>query len=334
MAYTLKTTLHPEGYHGRGQRPPFFEGWYFKIVDADGSHRYAVIPGISLGEAGGGPHSFVQILNGATGETDYYRYATSAFDAAEDRLEIQVGPNTFTERAMTLDLIGGRVQLQGRVTFGDLKPWPVTPASPGIMGWYAWAPRMECYHGVLGLDHPVSGTLTQNGNSVDFNGGRGYIEKDWGQSFPTSWIWTQTNHFPTPGVSLTASIAMIPWIGRTFPGFIVGLLRGDTLLRFASYTGARSRHLAVSPDAFTWTIEDDLYRLHLVGHHETTGNLRGPSKVDMGRPVPETLSARVEVELKARQTGSVLFHETGTYAGMEMGGRVDALATAPAEPAR
>jgi hypothetical protein len=32
-------------YHGHGKRPPFFEGWYYKLVSADETQRYAVIPG-------------------------------------------------------------------------------------------------------------------------------------------------------------------------------------------------------------------------------------------------------------------------------------------------
>jgi undecaprenyl-diphosphatase len=39
--------LHFEGYHGDGKRSPFFEGWYFKVVDRTTRHRYAIIPGIS-----------------------------------------------------------------------------------------------------------------------------------------------------------------------------------------------------------------------------------------------------------------------------------------------
>ena len=44
-----------------------------------------------------------------------------------------------------------------------------------------------------------------NDNNKPF-GGRGYIEKDWGQAFPRAWIWTQSNHFgaDAPGTSLTA----------------------------------------------------------------------------------------------------------------------------------
>jgi hypothetical protein len=128
----------------------------------------------------------------------------------------------------------------------------------------------------------------------------------------------QTNHFATPGVSLTASIARIPWLGSSFTGFIVGLLWQGTLYRFATYTGARTSQLTIDDESIHWVIEDAVYRLAIIGHRAETGHLRGPSRRDMGRPVPETLSATVEVELASR--GRVLFSETGSYAGMEAAG--------------
>jgi hypothetical protein len=111
------------------------------------------------------------------------------------------------------------------------------------MGWYAWVPFMECYHGIVSLDHEIQGALQVDGQRVDFSGGRGYIEKDWGPSFPSAWIWLQTNHFGVPGTSLTASIAVIPWMRSSFSGFIVGFLHGGRLYRLATYTGAKVAHL-------------------------------------------------------------------------------------------
>lgn len=337
MAGLVERTLHPEAYQGRGKGSPYFEGWYFKIVDASGLHRYAIIPGISRGEDDEGPHSFVQVLNGTTGQTLYQRYPIDAFYASESRLDIQVGPNHFSHQGMEIDLADTELPLQGEVRFVNLQPWPVSVLSPGIMGWYAWVPMMECYHGVLSLDHGLQGILREGQPASDgqrwqivFDGGRGYIEKDWGAAFPSGWVWMQTNHFRTPGVSLTASIARIPWLGSSFTGFIVGLLWNGTLYRFATYTGAETKGLTIDGRTVHWAIEDSLYRLTLVAHRATTGHLRGPSRTDMGRPVPETLSARVDVELTSRAGAQgtpspgtehrLLFAGTGHYAGMEVAG--------------
>lgn len=325
MIDKLRRTMHPEGYHGTARRPPYFEGWYFKIVDATERCKYAVIPGISLSEGGNGPHSFVQVLDGATGATVYQRYPVEAFAASETTLDVRVGPNRFTWDGMDLDLTGTDLPLKGRVAFADPRPWPVTLFSPGIMGWFSWVPFMECYHGVLSFDHKLEGILLTDSATVDFRGGRGYIEKDWGQSFPSGWVWLQTNHFTTPGTCLTASIARIPWIGTSFPGFIVGLLWKGKLYRFATYTGAKTTSLSIQEDAVHWILEDNLYRLTLEADRARTGDLRGPSKNDMGRPVPETLSATISVEL-ATHAGKVLFRETGCHGGMEVGGESMTLA--------
>jgi hypothetical protein len=317
--------LHPEGYHGRNTTPPFFEGWYFKIVNASERARYAIIPGISLSQGDRGPHSFVQVLDGATGQTLYQTYRTQDFAARRDVLDIRVGPNRFSASGMSLDIATASLTLQGDVRFHQLAPWPVTISSPGIMGWYAWVPRMECYHGVLSLDHGLSGRLQTADRLEDFAGGRGYVEKDWGQSFPSGWVWMQTNHFGAPGISLTASIAMIPWIGHAFPGFIVGLYYSGTLVRFATYTGARTTRLSVTDELVNWTLEDRIYRLRIIGRRAESGMLKGPSKADMGRPVPETLSATVEATLTSRLTGETLFRGMGRHAGMEVGGDISDL---------
>lgn len=320
--------LHPERYQGHGQRPPYFEGWYYKLVDATERHRYAIIPGVSLNPGGEGPHSFVQVLDGVTGATAYHVYPLDAFHAAPDAFDVRVGPNRFTRRTLTLNLPESPLALRGHAIFRGMKPWPVTLTSPGIMGWFAWMPRMECYHGVVSLDHAIAGDFAIDGPPVDFTGGRGYIEKDWGQAFPAAWVWMQSNHFGTPGTSLTASVARIPWLGRSFRGFIVGLLHRGTLYRFATYTGAAIEALEIAPDIVRLTLRDRLYRLDIEAQRATitqTGALRGPSRVDMGVRVPETLSARVAVRLTATRGGRVMFAGEGRHAGLEVAGDTLAL---------
>jgi tocopherol cyclase len=199
---------NPDLYHGDGAKPPFFEGWYFKLVTSASrapvqgrEQAYAVIPGVFLGRdsgLGGGTaasHAFVQTLDGLTGYTTYHRYPLESFSASPREFDIRVGPNRFRADRMTLDIQTAERQMQGEVTFSGLMRWPVSLTSPGIMGWYALVPFMECYHGVVSLDHAISGRLKIDGKDLDFAEGRGYIEKDWGQAFPSAWIWTQSNHF-------------------------------------------------------------------------------------------------------------------------------------------
>ena len=54
---------------GRGRA--CFEGWYFKLVDAEGAQPYAIIPGVFLGEDA---HAFIQILVGRASTSAYHRF--------------------------------------------------------------------------------------------------------------------------------------------------------------------------------------------------------------------------------------------------------------------
>jgi tocopherol cyclase len=318
----LRTTLNPACYHGQGKKPPFFEGWYFKLVDASEGHRFAVIPGVFLSEDPAKHHAFVQILDGRTGNVTYHRYTAQEFWAAEGAFDLRIGPNRFTTEHLALDIHSPEMVISGELRFSGLAPWPVTLASPGIMGWYAWVPMMECYHGVVSLDHGIEGALQVNDQPIEFTGGRGYIEKDWGRSFPSAWIWFQTNHFEQPGTSLTASVAIIPWVRRSFPGFIIGLWHGGVLYRFATYTGARIEQLDITDERVSWVVRDRRYRLEMQAIRAEGGLLQAPTTLDMGRRIAETLDAGVEVELYVLEKGDsrLLFRGAGRHAGLEAAG--------------
>ena len=331
----LRTIWRPAAYHGHGLDRDFFEGWYFKVVDASERWRYAIIPGIFLGKDGNDSHSFVQTLDGVTGATAYHRYPLSAFAASPAALDVRVGPNRFTAHAIELNIDGEAGQVVGRLAFDGITPWPVSWRSPGIMDWYSFVPFMECYHGVVSLDHGVRGQMVIDGRPVDFHGGRGYMEKDWGQAFPRAWIWMQTNHFERAGVCLTASVARIPWLGSAFRGFIVGLLCDGRLYRFASYTGAEIVELRVTSDRIIWTLRGPIEhggvrrmaRLTIVARRagEDVDLLHAPARTAMVQRVLESLTATVEVELSVDIDGRMveIFAGHGRHAGLELGGALE-----------
>ncbi|MGI5916738.1 MAG: tocopherol cyclase family protein [Anaerolineae bacterium] len=329
MSHCLTNLWRPAAYHGRGKTRNYFEGWYYKVVDPTGAHRYAFIPGVFLGPTGEESHAFVQWLNGVTGETRYLRYPLTAFDASRCELNVRVGGNHFFANRMVLDIGATDLRIEGELRFRNLTPWPVTPLSPGVMGPFAFVPRMETYHGVLSMDHTIEGWLNINGEPTDFWDGRGYMEKDWGRSFPHGWVWVQSNHFAdSPGTSLSASVALIPWVNRTFRGFIVGLWHGGRLYRFATYTGARILRLAVDDERVEWSMADGRHRLSIVVQRATPGMLlHMPTGTEMVPRVPETMSATVVVRLVALgRNERVLFQGTGAYAGLETGGEVHTIA--------
>lgn len=313
---SLRTILTPGAYHGLNKKPPFFEGWYYKLVSADERFKVAIIPGVILGKDA---HAFLQVLDGVDGTTAYLQFPVADFRADDRHFAIEIGGNRFDDRHLHLALETPHCQLTGEIRLGTLNPWPVTWLSPGIMGWYAWVPRMECYHGVLSFSHSLQGTLTLNGKVMDFSGGRGYIEKDWGQSFPAAWVWLQSNHFAGVDACITASVAIIPWVGNAFRGFIAGLWLDGTLHRFATYSGARIENLQIFDDHVDWVLRNHQSRLFLKAYRVQGGLLRGPTRLDMGQRVLETLNATVQVRLETLQ-GEVLFDAIGAHTGLEVMG--------------
>lgn len=318
-------TLHPAWYHGEAKRPPFFEGWYFKLVSPDRRLRYAIIPGIFLSSDPQRHHAFVQVFDGVSGRATYHRYPASAFQALGGALDIRIGPNRFTQHGIELHIADEQRTVEGEVRFGAGEGWPVSLTSPGVMGWFGWVPVMECYHGVLSFDHTLNGALMVDGEQLAFSGGRGYLEKDWGKSFPGGWVWMQSNHFGTPGVSFSASIAIVPLAGGWFPGFLAGLWQNGQFTPFATYTRAQTERLDLDDDRVTWVLADATHRLEISAHRGGASVLPGPTRKDMDLRVPETLQGELEVRLTDRATGVVRFEDTGRCAGLEVAGDLDKL---------
>ncbi|QOC26536.1 hypothetical protein IC744_09410 [Microbacterium hominis] len=323
MAY-LRGARHPEAFHGRGAGRPFFEGWYVKLVTADRAQRWAVIPGVFRGDGRGGmpvDEAFVQVLDGVSGRSWYHRYDPAEFSASDRRFEVRVGANVFDAEGAVLDL----PQLRGRISYTTaLEPWPVTAREPGIMGWYGLVPFMECFHGVVSFGHGLAGTLEVEGAEVAFDGGRGYIEKDWGQAFPAGYVWLASNHIDTvddapTDASLVASVAIIPWLRGSFRGSIVGLRHSGRLHRWTTYNRSRERSLQIDDDRVRWSMSGPDGHLELEAERVRGGLLHAPLRTAMHQRVEETLDARVMIR-HTDAAGRVLLEGVGACAGLEVFG--------------
>src|SRR5699024_6028111 len=129
--------------------------------------------------------------------------------------------------------------IQGRIGLGSFQPIETTLSQPTIMGPFGYLPSMECYHGIVSMNHSLTGNLTINGLTVRFSGGKGYIERDWGTSFPEKYIWVQSNHFEEEKTSLLFSIATIPYHITSFEGFIAVFHLNGKEYRFATYNQSK-----------------------------------------------------------------------------------------------
>jgi tocopherol cyclase len=322
MNQYIYSVLNPASYHGFRKHGPFFEGWYYKLINQKGDQRWIIIPGVYIGVKEVDSHSFIQIMNGVNGKAYYITFPYGQFIADKKKFHVSIGKNVFSAGQIHLEIENDELDLRGDLAFNNLSPWPVNLSSPGIMGWYAWVPGMECYHGIVSLDHEIMGNLVINHQESDFLGGQGYIEKDWGKAMPSAWIWSQCNHFNQPHTSLTLSVAVIPFGVLSFNGFIVGLLLNGTLHKFATYTGARIDKLSENENEVDLVFSDRIKQLQIHIRRVKGGSIKAPTLQQMDRRITETLSAEVDIQLSIRQRGlwHNVFNDSGRYAGLEVVG--------------
>lgn len=193
-----------------------FEGWYFK--HQKGGDTIAFIPGRA--ESG----AFVQMISPEGSR----QFPVPSLSVEND--VIRAGACVFSPRGCAVALPG----VSGRVAYG-----PFSSLKSDVMGPFRFFP-MECRHGVLSMAHTLAGGITVGGTRHNFDGGRGYLEKDSGTSFPSSYLWLQCNDFPER-CALMASVACVPFCGGCFTGCICAVLYGGREYRIATYRGARIR---------------------------------------------------------------------------------------------
>jgi tocopherol cyclase len=317
MINKIKAFFNPEQFQGWGKTSNYFEGWYFKVLSADVSHAFAFIPGIAMDQKGK-QQAFIQVLDGRKKTAQYHTFHIDSFTPIAGKFAIHIQDNFFSETCIKLNMpnVKGELQFKGNV------PWPKSFFSPGIMGPFSFIPFMECYHGIVSMNHAIEGSLNINGSSIDFTGGLGYIEKDWGRSFPSAYVWMQTNHFSAEGISLKASVANIPWLGSSFVGFIAGLWLHDRLIQFNTYNGTILRKLKINEKTVEILMQNKTYELSIVAHRDQATSLASPINGLMDGRIEESMSSIVNVELIETKSRKVIFSDKGYHAGLEVAGDI------------
>jgi tocopherol cyclase len=309
----------PEIYQGFKRTHTYFEGWYFKLVTADLRYSLALIPGISLAKKD--PHAFIQTFLVKHGQKptlkhDYLRFATGEFTAERDQFRVAIGMSQFSFEHLHLDLKSTTLTIQGDLQFSQRVPLNQGFLNPSIMGPFAYLPRMECYHGVLSLTHFIKGKLQIHGETVDFTGGKGYLEKDWGTSFPSEYVWLQGNHFPEPTTSFFFSYARIPYLGLRFQGLIAHLYLNGEHYRFATYNGSKIVSELISPLHVEYVIKKGPYRLRIVADVQDLATLPSPKQGRMDQTIKEGLSGQILLWFMKGKV--ILYQGQTTMAGIEI----------------
>ena len=311
---------NPAFFKGTRKKKQYFEGWYFKCISADRRNAIALIPGMAV-DPHGKKHSFIQVINAVTGKTQYHHFLYEEFSSPTDRFAVDIGKNHFDSDGFNVDVEADEYPpVKGSLRFSQVHKYPVSSLKPGIMGPFDFIPFMECYHAIIHLTHDISGQLELDGEVLDFDGGSGYIEKDYGRSFPQTYVWLQASHFEGHNASFVFSRARIPFLGKEFPGFFAYFTDfGDITLKFATYNRSKLTDWMVDSEKLTCSgvLSGPFGKLIFDAKMSGGGKLRAPLDGLMDREIIESITAVVRVKVLDRKE-RLIFDSISSEAGMEI----------------
>jgi len=310
---------NPVLFQGNKKHNHYFEGWYYKIVSSDKKTTIALIPGISLHEED--THAFIQVFISSkesedTLQTDYIRFSYEDFSFQDDPFLITIEDNFFSLEQLSINIKTTTVSLKGTLDITNLTPLKSSIYAPNIMGPFAYFPKMECFHGIVSMTHKLKGKLVFNQKTINFDNSKGYIEKDWGTSFPKEYVWMQSNHFQDESISFMFSYASIPFMRMSFNGLIVVLYHNKREYRFSTYQFAKVIKETLSEKEAYYQIKQGKYLCEIHAKTDKGVLLTSPIHGEMKNAIKEGLSGLISIKLYHR--GSLVLQDIGLYAGIEL----------------
>ena len=290
----------------------YFEGWYFK--NTTNKDSIAFIPGININDVQ--RNAFVQIITNCS--SYYITYDINEFKYNIEPFEIQIGKNYFSKERIHVDIEDNKqkVKVYGDIKYSNCKNINTSILNPNIMGPFAYVPFMECNHAILSMKNEINGLLNFNDTKISFNNDIGYIEKDWGYSFPKSYIWCQGNRFQNANASFMISIADIPFKFLSFTGIICDLIIDDKEFRFATYNNTKLIKCNIDNNLLDISLKKDNYKLNIKSSYNTGLRLSAPVKGKMEKDVFENIDSIITIVLE--KNNETIFGDTSTKCGIEI----------------
>ena len=144
----------------------------------------------------------------------------------------------------------------------------------------------------------------------------GYIEKDWGISFPKSYIWCQGNNFKNSNSSFMLSIADIPFKCFNFKGVICALLVGNKEYKFTTYNNTKILEYKVNRNDINITLKKGTYTLNIKAENNTGNRLIAPVKGNMSKDIIESITSSIYINL--RKENHIIFSDMSSNCGLEI----------------
>ena len=310
--YLIKNPELFQGEKKLNTNKEYFEGWYFKNTNKENGISF--IPGINIEKDNS--KAFIQVI---TNDSSYFvNYDINDFNFTEVPFSIQIGKNSFSKEGIHVDINDEEqnLNINGEIKYSDSKNINTSSINPNIMGPFSYVPFMECNHAILSMQNNTNGSIKINNTVIKFDDDMGYIEKDWGCSFPKTYIWCQGNNFEKSNASFMLSIANVPFKMFNFRGMICVLLIENKEYKFTTYNNSKIVEYEVDDNFLNITLKKNDYYLNIKSTFETGQRLSAPVKGKMDKDIFESIDSTIEVTLQ--KNDEIIFKDTSTNCGLEI----------------
>ena len=237
----------------------YFEGWYFK--NTNNENGISFIPGININEKE--KKAFIQVI---TKDSSYFvNYNIDDFKFGFEPFFIKIENNFFSKEGVHINIKDDaqNLEVHGEIKYSNARNIETNFLNPNIMGPFSYIPFMECNHAILNMRNRADGFIDINNSKIMFNNGIGYIEKDWGCSFPKSYIWCQGNNFQNSNASFMISIADVPFKAFHFKGIICDLIIDNNEYKFTTYNNVKLIKYDVEDNCLDIVLKKENYYLNV-----------------------------------------------------------------------
>lgn len=260
------------------------------------------------------PKAFIQVI---TNNTSYFvNYDIDEFRFNCKPFCIKIGNNSFSKEGIHIDIKDEGLNINGDIKYLNNKNINTNFMNPNIMGPFSYIPFMECNHAIISMQNNANGLININNYEMKFDNDMGYIEKDWGCSFPKTYIWCQGNNFQKSNASFMLSIADVPFKMFKFKGVICVLLLDDKEYKFTTYNNAKLAEFDINDNSLNITLKKGDYYLNVKSTFYKGQKLAAPVKGGMSKDIFESISSLITVTL--RQEDKTIFFDTSTNCGLEI----------------
>ena len=275
----------------------YFEGWYFKNSFLDKDLVISFIPGICKNKNEN--YCFIQVICNKF-NSFFIKYDISKFKYFDNPFKIKIDNNIFSKEKIYIDITYENIHIECDLKFSNMIKLKTSIYTPNIMGPFAYLTFLDCNHGIVSLNHNITGeiNITNNNNLIINNKnlkGNGYIEKDLGISFPKEYYWCHCNDFTATNTSLFIAIADIPFKLFSFTGHIACLLYNNNQYLFTTYNLSKYCY-NLKENTLKIELKKKKYLLKITININNNFKLVSPNKSKMNNIIFESLDSNIKLE--------------------------------------